>query len=197
MKKLFHFLAPALVLGIALSTHAKEEESFKLVGMKTNADYVMSVDIRVGSSIRRLRLPTPGAYRHSFSIAGSKWGDQAILALSLDERGRIPAVAYYDVSQGNGCLVGKYGRLDFDEKTRLLIEVTYSSASEQIINRYSYRTCKLRLHDQLLDRALDVDSAQVVRRSVTRLKGPGRDLPACEYEVRDGKSVNDEPCFSF
>jgi hypothetical protein len=184
-------------MSIAPFANTREIQNIELVGVTPKSGRIHGVEIKIQGRLRNITLPAPGADRSSFSMAQANWGDSQILALTLDERGRIPAVAYFDMTTKGLCLIGEYAPLIVDPRTQLVVEAMYSSASKQIINRYTYKDCKMRLHDQLIDQVLDTESIHVIRRSVARVKGDAISQPACEYEIRDGQPVNDEACFQF
>ncbi|TDY96704.1 UNVERIFIED_ORG: hypothetical protein DFO49_1163 [Herbaspirillum seropedicae] len=174
-----------------------EKKKIALVKAVPASGRVKKANIKIGAILREITLPPPGAHRPSFSVAQTNWGDVQILALTLDARGRIPSIAYYGITKTSICFLGNHAPLMLDTQTRLLVEVLYDSASKQIINRYTYQECQIRLHDQLIDQAIDTQSADNIRRSVTRVTTDAAQQPTCEYEIRQGKPVGEDACFGF
>lgn len=197
MNKPVSFFLFTLALGFAEHAQSDDQPRMELVSKRPRGGSIREVFLKVQGELRKIKLPEPGAHRPSFSVAQTNWGDVQILALTLDARGRIPSIAYYGITKTSICFLGNHAPLMLDTQTRLLVEVLYDSASKQIINRYTYQECEIRLHDQLIDQAIDTQSADNIRRSVTRVTTDAAQQPTCEYEIRQGKPVGEDACFGF
>lgn len=197
MTKKFSFFFVAYVLQLC-SVHASAREPINVIEVapeKSKGGLIKRVHIRHDGILDKLNLPPPGAIRSYFSVEKLIWEQKNIVAITLDGRGQIPIIAYYEIGRASTCLIGEYATLIFHKKTGLVVEPMYSSAVEQIINRYTYEKCKLEFYDQLDDKVISDSEEKVLRRSVRRVKGSNLPKYQCEYKVLDENSPVTDECY--
>ena len=174
---------------------AVEKNDVEVLHSTMKAGYIKNVTIKVDGNVQEIKLPSSGAREKSFSISGLRWGGSRMLGVTLDDRGQIPSVAYFQIEGKKSCFVGEHSLLSFDNESNFVVEPMHSSASEQVINRYKLKKCELSFYDQLVDKAVEADDPDVITRRVIRVKGV--DLPRyeCDYTIKQGKILDADNCF--
>lgn len=176
---------------------ANEISNVFIVSKDVEFKYVKRVTVSIGGEVALFVLPGIGARKESFAMDTEMWGNAKIINFLLDARGQVPAIAYYGYHGKDVCLIGEFSRLIFEKESNLVIEPLHSSASEKVINRYDFRGCSLNIHDQLMDKAIGIESFNggSFKRVVTKLKGVHSKKFRCEYAVEHGASVDPDNCF--
>ncbi|MFP5392788.1 MAG: hypothetical protein ACLGI6_14770 [Gammaproteobacteria bacterium] len=196
MNSFTYWMMAGFFVAASIEASAAKMPALSIVGKTTRSHHITEVKIRVGDKVSRISLPEPGAVPEAFTMMSEKWRGLDMLSFTLDSRGQIPSIAYYQRQGAKFCYVGTYSRLFFDDGSELVVEPLQSSAIEQIVNRYDLRPCGLDFRDQLSDKVIDQESEDGnVRRVVTKLKGVGAHRFECEYTVEGEVTRDPNNCF--